>query len=300
MVSIGFRPGLPLERIAELVDAEGSLGADIIALPETCRGQDHGTRESSGGATVSALAPLAKKHRTYIACPIDRQDGDRRLNSAVLIDRRGEIVCVYDKLYPFQPQEWAIRPPVQPGDSVAVCSADFGRVGLAICYDVNWPHIWRGLSQQGAELVIWPSAYSAGRSLQAHAINYNYYIVSSTWIPDCRVYDIDGEQLLYERDNGADGTNLSRITLDLDRCLFHQDVNFPHKLNALLADHGDDVEQEKWLPMEAWFMLRAKRPGVSARELARQYGLEERRPYLDRTAREIDCVRGNAVSAAAR
>jgi hypothetical protein len=141
-------------------------------------------------------------------------------------------------------------------------------------------------------LVVWPSAYSAGRSLQAQAINYNYYIVSATWVPDCLVFDIDGDRLVYDHNNHGNGTNVTRITLDLDRCIFHQDRNLPEKRDKLVKEHADEVEQEKWLPMEGWFILRAKRPGVSARELARQYGLEELRPYLNRSQCEIDKCRG--------
>ena len=122
--------------------------------------------------------------------------------------------------------------------------------------------------------------------------DYNYCIISSTQVPDCLVYDIDGEQLLYEHNNLSNGTNISRFTFDLDRCLFHQDINLPRKLANLLKEHGEDVEREKWLPMEGWFVLKAKRPGVSARALARQYGLEERRAYINRTRCDIDKVRG--------
>ncbi len=46
------------------------------------------------------------------------------------------------------------------------------------------------------------------------------------------------------------------------------------------------------MPMEGWFVLKAKRPGVSAREVARQYGLEELTPYLNRSRCEIDKCRG--------
>jgi predicted amidohydrolase len=290
-VSLGFKPGLSLERIAELVEEEGKRGADIIALPETCRGQNNRSQEGLDGPTVSTLARLASKHRTYIVSPIDRRDGDRRFNSAVMLDRRGQVACVYDKMYPFY-EEFAKRPGVQPGQAVTVFPADFGRVGLAICFDVNWAPLWQRLSDLGAELVIWPSAYSAGRSLQARAIDYNYYVMSATWAPDCLVYDIDGEQLLYEHDNMSNGTNVTRFTFDLDRCLFHQDINLPAKLANLLKDHGEDVEREKWLPMEGWFVLRAKRAGVSARELSRQYGLEERRPYINRSRCDIDKARG--------
>jgi predicted amidohydrolase len=149
---------------------------------------------------------LAKQHRTYIVCPIDRNEGGRRLNTAVLLDRRGQVAGVYDKVYPYG-EEFARRPGVQPGQAVPVFTTDFGRLGLAICFDVNWAPLWQRLSDFGAELVIWPSAYSAGRSLQARAIDFNYYVMSATWTPDCLVYDIDGEQLVYDHNNVSDGIN---------------------------------------------------------------------------------------------
>lgn len=290
-VSIGFKPGPSLEQIAGLVDKEGARGADLIALPETFRGQNEGSQETLDGPTVSALAPLAEKHRTYIVVPIDRKDGDRRLNSAVVLDRRGRIAGVYDKLYPFWVEEFTRRPPVQPGQNVTVISTDFGRLGIAICYDVNWAPLWQRLSDFGAELVIWPSAYSAGRTLQARAIDFSYYVMSATWVPDCLVFDIDGEQLVHEKANSGD-FNITRFAFDLDRCVFHQDLNRPAKIAKLLKEHGDDVAEEKWLPMEGCFVLKAKRPGVSARALARQYGLEERRHYLNRSRSEVDKARG--------
>jgi len=297
VVSIGWRPGLPLDKIALLIEGEGSRGADLIVLPETCRGQaghdpaDRGTpvpitMETLDGETIRMAAALARKHRTYIVCPIDRAEGARRLNSAVVLDRNGRIACIYDKIFPFPGQEFAVEPAVQPGNSVQVFSADFGKVGLAICFDVNRPFLWRRLAEQGAELVVWPSAYSGGRAVQAHAINYHYYIVTSTWFPDCHVYDLDGEELMHESSNRQD-VNVTRVALDLDRCLFHFDYNHPGKMETLLRDHAEDLLVEKYLPLEAWFLLRARRPGVSARELAKQYGIEELRHYISRSGELI-------------
>jgi predicted amidohydrolase len=292
VVSIGFRPGMSLETIVSLVEKEGSRGADIIALPETCRGLNNQSEEDLDGPTVRAIAQLARKHKSYIVCPIDRRSGERRFNSAVLLDRTGQIATIYDKMYPVWQTECLNRPPVHPGEAVRVFTTDFGRVGLAICFDVNWAPLWQQLSNQGAELVIWPSAYSAGRSLQARAIENNYYIVSSTWVPDCLVYDIDGELLLHEHGNQSADVNVTRVVLDFDRCIFHQDLNRGPKLDKLLSERGNDIEQEKWLPMEGWFILKPKRPGISAREVARSYGLEELRPYINRSRAEIDKCRG--------
>lgn len=294
VVSVGFKPGImPLERIARIVDDEGSRGLDLIALPECCRGQnDNGSEESLNGPTVTAMAALAKKHGTYIVCPIDRRDGTQRFNTSVLLDRKGEIAGIYNKIFPWFP-EYRLRPPVIPGQRIAVYPADFGRVGLAICFDIDFPEVWQGLANHGAELVIWSSAYSGGAALQSHAITQHYYVMSATAAPDCTVYDITGEQLLYEK--GTD-INVSRITVDLDRGVYDRDAidgreKCTARLEKLLKEQGENVE-EKYLEREDWFVLKARRPGVSARQLARSYGLVEKRDLVRRSRGLIDKRRG--------
>jgi predicted amidohydrolase len=296
-VSISYDWHVPaLPQLADRVDREAAKGSDIIILPEHCQGFDeHGTQktiETLDGPTITAMAKIARKHRTYIVCPIDRREGDLRFNSAVLLDRRGQVVCTYDKAYPVYHQECLSKPPVQPGDFVRVYPADFGRIGFAICFDVNWTSLWHKLWNLRADLVVFPSWFSGGRILQAQAIQYNYYVMSSTRIPDCQVYDIDGELLVHDHENAGKGFNVTRTELDMDRCIFHQDGNMPGKLDKLLQAHGNDVERQKWLPMEGWFVLRAKRPSVSAKELAKQYGLESLHHYINRSQCEIDQCRG--------
>jgi len=244
--------------------------------------------ETLDGPTIQTLSALARKHHTYIVSPIDRVVGERRLNSAVLLDREGKVAFIYDKVYPYW-SEFDHRHKVEVGVTAPVYQADFGKVGFAICFDVNFPEVWKSLADQGAELVIWPSAYSAGTTLQAHALNHHYYIVTSTGARDCLVYDITGEQLLYQK---SQDINVSRVTLDLDRGIYHENFNMA-KRDKLLREHPDDVEQVRYLEREAWFVLHARRPGVSARQLAAQYGMEELRDYIDRSRKEIDAMRGH-------
>ncbi len=287
--SIGFKGGsLPLDKICSYVDQEGLQSPDIIVLPEQLRGLNNTSEESLDGPTVTAMSSLAKKHKTYISCPIDRRQGERRLNSAVFIDRSGRIVSVYDKVFPYW-SEYDFHPPVEPGDVTKAYQADFGRVGFATCYDINFPEVWRRLSDHGAEVVLWSSAYSGGSALQAHAINHHYYIVTCTWTPDCIVYDITGERVLFEGSEKA--PNITRVTLDLDRGIYHTNFNVSNR-DKMLQEKPEDVAQEKWMAPESWFVLRAKRPGVSARKLARQYGLEELRDYIARSRLAIDTRRG--------
>ncbi len=299
VVSIGLKNRTKsLQEIAQVVDAEGDRGADVIALPEAWRGQkNEGTEEILNGPTVTAMAALAKKHHTYIVCPIDRKDGALRRNTAVLLDRTGQIVTIYDKVFPWTP-EFMLTPPVTPGEEVGFHQADFGKLGIAICFDIDFPEVWRRLADQGAELVIWPSAYSGGAALKAHAIQHHYYIVTATQAPDCTVYDITGEELLHEKNPTL---NVSRITLDLDRGVYDRDaIDGREKSTArrekFFKEHGDDVVEEKYMEREDWFVLRAKRPGVSSRDLAREYGLVEKAELVRRARKITDKRRGWAFS----
>lgn len=286
VVSLGFHQD-PWDQVVAQVDREGQQGADLIILPETCNGQDRNQPETLDGPTVSDMAELAGKHHTYIVCPIDRQQDGYRLNSAVLLDRRGDIVYIYDKVYPYW-SEFDASPPVDVVASVPrVVETDFGRLGILICFDVNFPDVWQTLAAEGADLVAWPSAYSAGSSLQAHALNHHYYIVTSTFRRDCLVYDITGEEILYEK---SEGLHVTRTVLDLDRGIYHENFNLA-KRDQLLAAHGDAIEMEQWLDREQWFVLRSRQPDVSARALAREYGLEELRDYKLRSYRQLQEMR---------
>ncbi len=295
VVSLSFRIGSKsLEEVAAVVDREGAAGCDLVVLPETWTGP---APEGVNERTVATLAALARAHSAYALCPIYRREGAHCLNSAILIDRRGEIACVYDKVFPYW-SEFKQMPTLQIGRDVPVYQADFGRIGMAICFDVNFPCVWQQLADRHAELVLWPSAYSAGSSLQAHALNHHFAIVTATSTGDCQVYDITGERILDERSSSSssEGLNISRITLDLDRGIYHENFNLA-KRERLLRERGEDVLLERCLPREEWFVLKSRRPGVSARALAREYGLEELRDYLSRSRREIDRMRGAALAA---
>lgn len=286
VVSLCF-PNKGLDEIVKVVDAEGSKGSDIIVLPETWRGQSH--PETLEGETITALSRLALRHHTYILSPIDRTDGKQRLNSAVLIDRQGKVVFVYDKIYPYW-GEFDLSPAVTPGTNTSlVVDTDFGRIGIATCYDANFPEVWQELRDQGARIVFWPSAYSAGSQLQAYALLHHYYIVTSTQSRDCQVYDITGQRIL---DLNSGDITVARVTLDPDRGIYHENFNMD-KLHQLLKDHGDEIEKEISMPREQWFVLRSRKPDVSARSLAREYGLELLTDYQDRSRKQINQKRGH-------
>jgi predicted amidohydrolase len=291
IVSLSFKTA-SLDRIAGIVDAEGQKGVDLVSLPEAWRGSD--VVETLSGPTITTMSQLARKHRSYVVCPIYRRAPEGRLNSSVLIDRTGAVVSVYDKAFPYW-TEFDLQPPAVPGQhDVSVYEADFGKIGFAICYDAKFPEVFQRLRDKGAELVVWASAYSGFTELQAFALLHHYPIVTSTQTGDSVVYDMTGALLLDDRGTGGDVT-VSRFTLDMDRMIYHYNFNLD-KRDRLLREHGADVRLAVDMPREEWFVLEAKRPGVSARRLGREYGLEELRAYKDRSRAGIDAIRGFSFS----
>lgn len=302
IISIGFtgRPEdctpenpYPIRTLDEMTryitSAATPYGQDVILLPEFWPGAS--VIQDLEGSIISAMRDLARNLHSYIICPISRSTSTiKKLNTAVIIDRDGSLVGYYDKNYPYW-GEYDIDPAPIAGSELPVFDLDFGRVAIAICFDANFPHIWEEYGRQGVELVFWPSAYSGGCQLQAHAINNNYYIVSATTAGDCLVYDINGRRLRYE---SAPHVNITAITLDLDRCIYHNDFNLD-LLPALLEKYDDTIELQEEMKLESWFILRSKKQGVQIRPIAKEFGLQELQSYKYDSKQRIDYYREHGV-----
>ena len=291
----------PDEKVWDAVRAAGSMGSDLILLPETWAGLD--TIETLESPRVLMLKELAAQYKTYIVSGMYRcTDEIGRINSAVLIGRGGEIEGIYDKVYPYL-EEFDYNPPVHIGREAKVFDTDFGKIGIVICFDANIPMLWQKMAEMGAQIVFWPSAYTGGLSLQAHAINHNYYIVTATLNKDCTVYDITGKEILYNASvedydiiitsAEDDDILITSVVLDLDRCIFHDDFN-NEKKKALLSEHTGKIIQEEAMVKEGWFVLKSVYENVSVRELAKEYEMEDLPSYKIRSVRKMDEIRGGS------
>lgn len=279
-------PTRTLDEMLDIIRNNVTVGErDMIVLPEFWAGAS--VIEDLDGPIITAMRQLAAEYHSYIICPISRKtETVEKLNSAVLIDRKGNVVGCYDKLYPYW-GEYDIAPAPKAGTKLPVFDVDFGRIAIAICFDANFPDIWESYGRQGAEIVFWPSAYSAGSQLQSHAINNNYYVVSATTAGTSLMYDMNGECIMCET---APEVNISKRTIDLDRGLYHNDFNLD-LLPKLLEEHGNDIELEKTMGLESWFVLRSRKAEVSARALAKEYGLKELQQYKFESQSLIDHYR---------
>lgn len=263
------------EKIWKTIKEQADEDTDLILLPELWMG-DRFPMQSPGSELLERASWTARELHSYLVCPAYVKEGNQRLNSAVVFDRNGKCCYRYDKVFPYW-DELKLIPPCSPGREAGVFQTDFGVCGVATCFDVNFPELWAELESRGAELILWPSDYSGGRALQAHAMTHHYYIVSATRYGDTAVYDITGDELLYNR---SCSVTVSKVTLDLDRGLFHENFNMEKCANLLREQPG--VFVERTFPREQWFLL-AGTGKTSAGDLAREYGMEELRDYIRRS-----------------
>jgi len=257
---------------------------DLILLPETFTGlgmseQDwFNTAEPVDGETITRLRDIARQHRTYIACPILLSQRSAVHNAIVLLNRDGEIAGSYYKMFPTLGE---LSSGVAPGVEAAVITTDFGRVGFAICFDLNFREVADDLHAKGAELVCFSSMYPGGMQLQHWALEHHWWMLSAIASPQGMLIDPLG------RIRKAAQPNYHPVLsarVNLDCVVGHLDYNYT-KLLQLKRDHGHEVEIDILQP-EARFLLSCLREDTNAHELAERYDLLLWDDYFHRARHE--------------
>ncbi len=183
--------------LARDITAEASTqGADIIVFPEMFMGlpKKWGSpadfAEPVDGPFVESLARLAKGHNLYVIAGLWEKVPETGLvrNAAIILSPEGKTITVYRKLHLFDALSVRESDTMLPGDELpAICDIKGFNVGLAICYDLRFPELFRHLAHRGADLVIVPSAWYAGlikedhwlTLLRARAIENTFYIAGA-------------------------------------------------------------------------------------------------------------------------
>ena len=169
--------------------------ADIVCLPEgiTLVGTELNyisASEPIPGPSTKFLGELSKKYHLYIVAGILEKEGEVVYNTAVLLDRNGNLAGKYRKVS--LPRE-EIDGGVTPGDALPVFDTDFGRIGMMICWDVSFPETARTLAKKGAEVILMPIWGGNVNLAKARAIENQVYLVSSTYDMITAVFDQEGE-----------------------------------------------------------------------------------------------------------
>ncbi|SDI49484.1 carbon-nitrogen hydrolase family protein [Pseudomonas panipatensis] len=187
-----------LRRLREAAQRAASQGADLLVCPEMfVSGYNIGAArvaalaEAAGGSTAAAIATIARDNDLGIlyGYPESNPDG-APFNSVQLIDRHGERRANYRKTHLYGDLD---RSQFSPSDeAAAVFELDGWKIGLLICFDVEFPEAVRSLALAGADLILVPTANMRP-----------YEFVAEVLVP-CRAYE-NQVFLAYANFQGVEG-----------------------------------------------------------------------------------------------
>ncbi|MGE5647856.1 MAG: carbon-nitrogen hydrolase family protein [Acidobacteriota bacterium] len=218
VVSLNLRPNgkpSPIGEFVELARKVAPAKTDLIVLPEGATVVGTGkippdVAEAVPGPTTAALGDLARARGAYVVAGLYERDGTAIYNTAVLIDRKGNLAGKYRKVY--LPRE-EIEEGLTPGISYPVFDTDFGRIGIMICWDVQYADPARALALAGAELILLP-IWGGNETLgKARAIENHVFLASSGYDYPTYVMDPNGEIVASAPGRGSAAV----ATIDLSR-----------------------------------------------------------------------------------
>ena len=160
-----------METVTEYVEMASENGAQVISLPEmwNCPYSNDYFREyaePADGRTVEFMSDLAAKHGIYlIGGSIPELDDDKVYNTSFCFDRIGQVIGRHRKVHLFDIDvKGGIRfmesDTLTAGTDMTILDTEFGRIGVAICYDVRFPEWFRKMALADAKLIVIPAAFN--------------------------------------------------------------------------------------------------------------------------------------------
>lgn len=158
LAQIPLVDGAPTENLHRILDVikRRAPGTDVIAFPETAlsgfptQQNIAGLAESIDGPSLTRIRDATRQAEVGVVIGFAERDGSRFFNTAAFIDDKGSVAMRYRKTH-----LWASDVGVfEPGDHFDVCEFRGVRLGLLICYDIEFPETARTVASLGAELLI--------------------------------------------------------------------------------------------------------------------------------------------------
>jgi predicted amidohydrolase len=177
----GPDPEPNLRVVSDLVRRARDAGADFIMTPEASNFIESGRRRrekarpEADDPFLAGMRSLARETGAWLligSLVIDPAGepgtaaGEARLaNRSFLVDSGGAIVARYDKIHMFDidlpgGESYRESNAYRPGGGTVVAETPWGHVGMSVCYDVRFPHLYRALAQAGADFLTVPSVFT--------------------------------------------------------------------------------------------------------------------------------------------
>lgn len=190
-----------LTEVGRLIDLAATDGVHLIVLPENfaLMPVDESKRleaaeEYGNGPVQKFISSKSREHKLWIVAGtigLVSNVKNKILAASMLFDENGSCAARYDKIHLFDVkldsgEEYAESKIFDPGAEIVVADTPFGKLGMAVCYDLRFPELFRSMIDKGAEIFAVPSAFTAqtGKAhweilVRARAIENLAYVIAA-------------------------------------------------------------------------------------------------------------------------
>lgn len=162
-----------LNEARRLIENAVQQGVKLIVLPEffAIMGMKEtdklAVKEQPGSGQIqSFMSEMASKHKIWLvggSIPLVANSPNKVRNSCLVYNDLGEQIARYDKIHLFNlelgNEHYHEADTIEAGDQVVVVDTPFGRIGLAVCYDLRFPELFRAMKE--VDIIVLPAAFTS-------------------------------------------------------------------------------------------------------------------------------------------
>ncbi|MBD8005789.1 carbon-nitrogen hydrolase family protein [Bacillus norwichensis] len=205
--------------------------------------------ESADGPSFRFVSGLAKKFELYIGYGFIEKKDDKLFNSMNFISPEGDLLATYQKMH-LTPLEKHL---FSAGNKLVTVRTELGNFGFMICWDMAFPELARLLEQQGADIILAPSAWerpyegSYCRMAAARAMDNTVYLATCNYTGEDEDIQFFGRSAVYgpdgERISGSQTEEGSVVTAEID---IAKRQELKEKFYSMRSDERIDLYEIQW------------------------------------------------------
>ncbi len=184
-----------IEKIADTDSKMVVLPENFALMPENDSDYIKYAETLGNGQIQDCISELASRYKIWIVggtIPIKSSDGNRVSASTITYNDKGERISVYNKIHlfdvtlPKSKESYNESKYFMPGDKIEIIDTPIGRAGIACCYDLRFPELFRLQQRENIEVIIIPASFTEQTGqvhwevlIKARAIENTCFVVSS-------------------------------------------------------------------------------------------------------------------------
>ncbi|WP_427339661.1 carbon-nitrogen hydrolase family protein [Caloranaerobacter sp. DY30410] len=162
-----------IKNAKEMINKAADMGAELVVLPEMFNCPYNNSyfpkyaENYQNGETIKMLSEVSKERGIYLiggSIP-EKDDKGNVYNTSFVFDKKGNIIGKHRKMHLFDIDveggiSFRESDVLSRGDSLTIVDTEYGKIGVAICYDIRFPELFRLMALKGVKVIIVPAAFN--------------------------------------------------------------------------------------------------------------------------------------------